>query len=372
MEKNLITANGMKIFLLLLVGVVLTNVVSAQVTTTNLTFSPDSIVQIQQLRYDPYPVSPGDYFDFWISVQSLQSYGAYNLKFVLDPTYPFSLDSNDSGERDFGPNDAASMVLHYKVRVDQNAVAGNNDLKLDYYVNGIEYTQTFSIDVENPQTTFDAVIQEISGSSVSIAIANTGTNTANSVIVKIPDQDSFIASGTNGQMVGNLNSGDYSIVGFTLLPKRSFSSTSDSTSQTASTSSVKGTQSSGSDNYQSQNTSLKFEIDYTDSIGVRRTVDMSLPLKLSPVSSSTSTTGYSSYGNFRGRQTSSWSVWYTVLIIFGVGGIILFIANKKNPKLVKGIFAKINPKNLFKKKKGNYTGELPDWIKNAKEKEKNK
>ena len=362
------TTNGMKIFFLLLVGLVLTNLVSAQTTTTNLNFSPDSIVQIQQLKYDPYPVSPGDYFDFWINVQSLQSYSAYNLKFVLDPTYPFSLDSNDTGERDFGPSDAASMVLHYKVRVDKDAVPGNNDLKLDYYVNGIEYTQTFSIDVENPQTTFDAVIQEISGSSVSIAIANTGTNAANSVIVKIPDQDSFTTSGTNGQMVGNLNSGDYSIVGFTLIPKRSFSSASSSSSNSASS---KTSQTAGENNYQNQDTTLKFEIDYTDSIGVRRTADMELPLKLSPVST-TSGTGYSAYGNFRGRQASSWSVWYTVLIILGVGGIVLFIVNKKNPKLVKGIFAKINPKNLFKKKKGNYTAELPDWIKNAKEKEKNK
>jgi len=48
--------------------------------------------------------------------------------------------------------------------------------------------------------------------------SNTGKNTANSLIVRIPRQDGFRTSGTSEQIVGNLASGDYTIVSFNVVP----------------------------------------------------------------------------------------------------------------------------------------------------------
>ena len=72
------------------------------------------------------------------------------------------------------------------------------------------------IDVADAQTNFDLVVQDSTSSEVSLAIANVGKNTANSMIVRIPEQNGFRVTGTNGQMVGNLDSGDYTIASFSL------------------------------------------------------------------------------------------------------------------------------------------------------------
>jgi hypothetical protein len=342
---------------LILLSIIFSSFVSA--LETDLNYSTSSVVQIKSLKYEPYPVNPGEYFDFWVSVQYTKNLGSA-ISFELKPEFPFSLDSNESAVISYsGATYSPSIVLHYKIRVDKNAVEGTNQLKLDYTIytiNGVTYTQSFDIEVENSMTNFDAVIQDVSGSDVSIAIANVGKYAANSVVVRIPEQDSFTASTIDGQMVGNLESGDYTIVSFTLSQKMSAMTTPPSRNS--------------SGNFQpgasETNSTLNFDVYYTDNIGVRRVVNMQLPLTLTSSNSSAFGTG-----NFPGRKTkSSWSAWYTVLIIAGVLLIAGFILYKKSKK-AKIIFGKLNPKN-WKNKKSSYvtSGNIPNWIKNAKEKEK--
>jgi hypothetical protein len=349
MKKSDVTK---KILLFLFVSVIVLNFVSAVEINLNATGAP---MQFRLLKYEPYPVNPGEYFDFWVSAQYIGSSGVYGSRFELITDYPFSLDSNESAVQDFGIIDSPAILVHYKIKVDKDAVEGTNQLKLNYNVGDIIYTQTFNIEVENSQTAFDAVIQDVSGSDVSIAIANVGKYAANAVIVKIPTQDSFTSStDVSGQMVGNLAAGDYSVVGFSLSQKMT----------------QIGSQSSSTTGFQfsSMNTSsstLKFDIYYTDNIGVRRVANMELPLSLTN-SNISAMTGSFPGRSFPGRRTtSSWSVWYTVLIIIAVLGITFFILLKKFPKQIKIIFDKIKTK--FKNKKQSQTdNKIPDWIKNSK------
>jgi hypothetical protein len=346
MEKR----NKLKnILLFLFLAVAVLNFTSA--IEINLTSTGD-IMQLRALKYEPYPVNPGEYFDFWVSAQYVGSPGIYGTRFELVPSYPFSLDPNESAVQDFGIADSPSILVHYKIRVDPNAIDGINPLTLNYNVGNIIYSQNFDIDVENSHTDFDAIIQQISGSTVSIALANIGKYAANSVIVKIPPQSSFTTTDNiNGQIVGNLASGDYSVVSFSLvqisqrnLQRNNSASISTSFQSSAVNSSL-----------------LNFDIYYTDNIGERRVVNMELPLVLKGNSSAS----FSS-GNFSGRrnQTSSWSAWYTILIIAAVIGIVLFVSLKKFPKQTKAFFSKIKTK--FKRKKGSQEeGKIPDWVKNS-------
>ena len=153
-------------------------------------------------------------------------------------------------------------------------------------------TQAFYIQTADAQTNFDLVIQDSTSTATSIGIANTGENTANSLIVRIPDQAGFRTVGTNGQIVGNLNSGDYTIATFDLVPVT-----------------------------RSNNETLAVELDYTDSIGVRRSIIENVPFNY--VSSINSTLGSASagmiYGNgsgfaaYRQKQGSIFTnVWFWI------------------------------------------------------------
>ena len=146
-------------------------------------------------------------------------------------------------------------------------------------------------------------MQSIDLSEVAIAIANIGQEDANSVIVKIPEQTRFQTIGTSGQMIGNLDSGDYTLVSFQLEEK------------------------------QNSEGMLNVQIDYTDSIGERRTLIKEIELEMNL--GNTLTKSLNSAGkNFKQKQTSIFkSVWFWVITIVIIG--IIFKYYKKYQRMRK-------------------------------------
>ena len=98
---------------------------------------------VQTLKYDPYPVNPGDWFDVWIQVQNNGQKDALDSKFEIIPDFPFSSTENltqsfdmirgtinankdiKSGEEN--PQDNI-IVLKYRLKVADNAKEGLNIL----------------------------------------------------------------------------------------------------------------------------------------------------------------------------------------------------------------------------------------------------
>ncbi len=327
---------GIGIFLFL----ILVNFASAE-EVINYSYSHNiEGIQITSLKYDPYPVNPGEYFDIWIQAQLGDRDYA---KFELIEEYPFSLDSNEEAVREYENLEYREVVMEYKIRVDKDAVDGVNELKINHSTSkssNIYVIKSFPIQVSNVQTDFDLVIQESSEADVSIAIANTGKNTANALVVRIPEQDNYKVSETNGQMVGNLDSGDYSIVSFTLVQ-------------------VSG----GSDS-----NSLQVQFDYTDAIGERRSLLKEIEFS-SGRSVQTDINGQAvvpgskkeemQEGNSSGQQNDSIfkSFWFWLIIVLIVSGSYWFYKKSGSDKS--------SGKNSKSKI-------IPDWMKNAKDKEKKK
>ena len=135
--------------------------VSAQTTTTLVT-EPEFETPVGQAlivkaqRFDPFPVEPGSYVDVWIRADNFGSKDIDNFKFRLTPRYPFTLDPNEQAERDFGLLRAGERAtFKYKVRVDVNAVQGENPLEYEYILRGSRWLPgQFNIDV----TTLAAIL----------------------------------------------------------------------------------------------------------------------------------------------------------------------------------------------------------------------
>ena len=136
--------------------------------------------------------------------------------------------------------------------VEKDESKGNIKIKIGYSndnSNSFSYTD-YNVSIAETRTDFDLVVQDISENSVSIGIVNSGRNAASSVVVKIPEQDEFSVTGTNANIIGDLNKGDFTLATFKLVPKSR------------------------------DEAPLKVEIDYTDSIGNRYTVEKEVPLKI--------------------------------------------------------------------------------------------
>lgn len=328
----------------LILCVFLLSVVSAE-EVLNYSYSGDfDGIQIKELKYDPYPANPGEYFEIWIQA----SLGSRNYaKFELLEEYPFSIDSNENSTREYDGTGNREVVMHYKIRVADDAVEGENGLKLKYtsekYADS-NVIASFPIQISDVQTDFDLVIQESSGTDVSIAIANIGKNTANSLIVRIPEQDNYGVSGTNGQMVGNLDSGDYTIVSFTLAQV----------------------------GRSTDSNPLQVQLDYTDSIGERRSLIKNIQfISASPVGFNMTGKGQAPNGNFgdgnfQAQQSNSIfkSIWFWAVIIILVGGGYWYY--RKNPEKVKHLFSQI--KSRINKKSGSGkpseedSKKVPEWV----------
>ncbi len=95
---------------------------------------PESVnLQIQILKYDPYPAEPGQYVHVWFNVENNGLNDAEKVTFEIIPEFPFSLDKNENATRYFGKIEALDNVgIDYILRVDANAVEGWNTIKIRY------------------------------------------------------------------------------------------------------------------------------------------------------------------------------------------------------------------------------------------------
>jgi hypothetical protein len=308
-----------KIFYLIVLISILSSstLVSADVfnTASGVVYTDIAYLQATFVNQNPSLADPGGYVDLLFKVENRGTKKAQNSTLEILPQYPFSLDPGVSAVNSLGVINGLqsgdnAFLVRYKLKVDKDAVDGTNEIKLKYSEgDGTAYKiATFNVSISNPRTDFDVIFQgssttststgtstssETSTSSTTLAIANIGANTAQSVIVRIPQQVYFMVIGTSASIIGNLNGGDYTPVNFQIIP------TDNSNTST------------------SREKNLTVEISYTDTLGIRRTIQKSIPLNLG--------TAAGTAGRFTQRSQQS-SLSNSVLYIgIGVAGIVVII-----------------------------------------------
>ena len=220
----------------------------------NLVYGGSEVVSVTLLGQDPDPAGAGEVTKLRFNVANLGDSVIDGLEVELLPKYPFSKMNGEEYVKVIPQLSGYPYTAKYQVLVDRDALEATNEIDVRYRIGpeGSWGRKTFEIDVDDIQTGFDLVVQEIAGDEVSVAIANIGNNVAYSTIVRVPEQDSYETTGTSGQMIGNLDDGDYTLVTFQITKKRGASA----------------------------DDPLKFRIDYTDEIGERRTEIKEVPFEL--------------------------------------------------------------------------------------------
>ena len=250
----------------------------------------DASLDVSVDNYYPNPVEAGDYFTVWLKVTNREeTTTSYSIKFK--PSYPFSLDPGEENTitGEVGPK--GSVTERFKIRVDKEAKEGDNDMVFEYGGCGgcVLEEKSMSITVVEFQTMFDVVVQEISTEGVFIAIANIGKNPANAITVSIPEQEYFKTDLISSSIVGNLESGDYTIAAFKILPLKK---------------EIKEKQ------------ELNVQIDYTDPFGVRRTVIRKV--LLNPASLSSLNTDELAASKTKQSSTIITNIWFWVSLVLAI------------------------------------------------------
>jgi hypothetical protein len=304
-----------KILCLLIAVSMLSSLVSAESmnvvsTSSGTIFVGATHLILSLVNQDPLKADPGSYVDLTFKIENNGTGIAQNTTLEFVPEYPFSLNPGMSPIVNLGTINGLqggtnAFLAKYRVRVDNNAVDGDNELTIRLSEGtGSSYTiSNFNISVSNPRTDFDIIAQD----STTLAVANIGSNTASSVIVSIPQQQSFRVSGAASSIIGSLNAGDYTLVTFQFVQSINNNATRNFTRGGVS---VEPSLPSSSGN-------ITVDVSYTDTLGIRRIVEKSVPYI-----SSGNTTGMTFT---RSGQTLTFNSGITYIVI-GVVGIVVIIA----------------------------------------------
>lgn len=224
----------------------------------------NALVEVSLLNQDPYPAQLNNYVELVFKVENKGRVDVNDVMIELLPQYPFSLDLgvvavNEIGSLTLVQYGEKAVFVKYKLRVDKDAIDGENTIKLRYvYDTNGEWrnyiTKEFNVTIEDPRTDFDIAIQDYSPATgtLSIAISNTGDQNAESVTVSLPEQSSIDVVGSNKEIVGGIETNDYTVSSFKVVPK--------------------------------EDALIIVKISYTDSIGIRREIDKAVLFKASTYS----------------------------------------------------------------------------------------
>jgi len=284
----------------------------------------------------PSELVPGERTDLQFTITNVGNSPLEGIVFSWTDAKGAILPVNSDNTKYIDHIDAgAATVVEYSVVTDVNADAGL--YKLDLTVEfadesgGSRLMNSSAGIVIGGGTDFDVTVSESSSEETSLSVANTGNNPAYSVTVRIPEQAQFRVQGSASSIVGNLDEGDYTIVSFQITSvSASFGGTGaaeDGQPFQVSEEEMQNQRQEFSQRNTSQSNNLQVAIDYTDTTGVRRTVEKTVPLQLTNTSSAGA--------QFNPRTRQQQSVWknptvigITALAVLLIGGFIYYKKRK--------------------------------------------
>jgi hypothetical protein len=224
--------------------IVLLSMAAAVVLGAPFTGVQGNRVNANFMSQDPDPADAGKDVDLRWQVVNTQSSTIDNLKFHLDVGYPFLFEAGDSPDKDLGASAGTNdnqvfYVLHYKLRVADNAIKGTYNVTLNWDTGEGWTKKDFPVYIDPKRADFvvgalvtspDKLIADTKEATLSVNIDNIGKGNAENVKVKLimpagfkptysySDEDSLGIIETGGSKKAdfyvdtdeNLKEGDYS------------------------------------------------------------------------------------------------------------------------------------------------------------------
>ena len=305
MKKNILIIAAIFSIIALQFVFATTQELNYSVSNTGVTKTPQ--FAIQTLKYDPFPVNAGEWFDLWVKAQNIGQDDAQNVAFQLQQDYPFEFDNsstqlyslvpgtinaNKNKQSVDGSTDANQVLMKFRVKVADNAPEGTSVLKIKVFTDNLGTEGTFNLPIEIAKTksNFDVTMQDFTPQGISLILVNDNVNDAGTVLVSAEKQDGLtFLNDYTPVSIGDLNKGDFVVAHLKVIPNSS-------TDQ------------------------IKIKIDYTDISGVRTSVERIVPVV------STQTLEQISEGN--SKNNSTW-VYGSIGFLFGVLIILLIQVIRK-------------------------------------------
>lgn len=238
--------------------------------------------------------------------------------------------------------------LEYQVIADTNAKQGLYKLNLYLtYTDSINGTtkqlSTITGVYVGGETDFDISLSDSTNGEISFNVANIESNPAYAVLVIIPEQRSLRVSGSNSVMIGNLNSGDYTVASFKVQSSANTTTSQNTDSQNRLQEAVSNIQERSTMQRSVNNSSeiIQMQIAYTDTRGERKVIEKEVKLGLQNMAA---TDGEIARHGQQGSVSHIYTTVITVLIF------LAFVAYRKYRRQ-KSLDPNLKVGDLFRSKK---------------------
>jgi hypothetical protein len=261
----------------------------------SLVYAMGCDLDVSMINQDPYPAVPGDYVKIVFQIDGIEASTCGDVTFELLEQYPlkFDPDMNPLVSIKAGTHikDYESFaMIPYRVRIDENALDGDNPVEVGYTYSkegtGAVESEQFDLNVEDTRADFEIFIKNYDylSSEITFEILNTGKSDIEALTLELLDQENIQVKGSNRNIVGDLDSNDYTTADFEVIPS---------------------------------NGEITMKILYTDSINVRRNIEKTVQFD----------SKYFLDRNGEGEKTSVWT--YIIIVVVVVAVIYWFYKRKK-------------------------------------------
>ena len=186
-------------------------------------------LDISMINQDPYPAIPGDYIKIVFQVNGLDNPECKNIEFELLEQYPLVFDPNSNpiiniNAGTYSQDFSSFLIAPYKVRIDENALDGDNPIEVRYRygLQNLYLEQEFSLNIEDSRADFEVYIKEydLITKELTFEILNTAKSDVEALTLEIPKQNNIIIKGPKTNIIGDLDSNDYTTASFEAIPSK--------------------------------------------------------------------------------------------------------------------------------------------------------
>ena len=186
-------------------------------------------LDVYLINQDPYPAIPGDYVKVVFQINGLSNPNCGHVQFELLEQYPLIFDPGEKKIFDlkagvYNKDFNSFLIAPYKIRIDKDALKGDTPIETQYfYGNNIaSETKQFNIYIEDTKADFEIFVKDydISKKEITFQILNTAEVDIEALTIEIPKQENIEIKGSKINIVGDLDSNEYTTTNFEATAKK--------------------------------------------------------------------------------------------------------------------------------------------------------
>ena len=143
------------------------------------------------------------------------------MKFKVNEDFPISLDPGADNEITiqsgiYERTYSSFYIAPYNLRIDENAIEGENPIEVSYSSQATELLKEFNIYVEDARADFEVYVKDYNYNTeeITLEILNIENVDVEALTIEIPKQNTIQVKGANRVVVGDLDSNEYTTADF--------------------------------------------------------------------------------------------------------------------------------------------------------------